>query len=487
MEMSRGFGLYLLAILLVVVVACSVVISQPVISDTDPSTYAIIPLLMLPVFALFMLKEKEHIVPSARGNDVALGIMIFAAFIALILYMHSLLGPLFFSYRIDILLIPIAIAALAVLIFGSSNLGRFVPIALYALFASPLMFYPVVAANLNFASLNTVAIYYPAKLLFGGLTYSAPITLYLNGYAVSIGNTCIGLGALLALFMLLVPIAYLFDGKARDKALWLCLGIALMLALNYLRMLAITLAWFTYGPNAGILYVHSIAGQLIFYAIPVVMVLVAGKFGLGILRAGRSKGRYSYNRTGIAAAVILSVFALLVSLSYIGATVMPLVSIGQNPSFTSASESQLYSAYISYNGTAYSVLGNQSSSVAILLGNSTSTPVTFVFAAQNSTAEHDFLSNVSQSGWKEYLSGGNIAYVYGGADGYVYHAQVPYLQGGTYYVIDMYGVAPLHPVTGCIGGYDLFYDTITNLAELNINALSGSIDAGFCTISGYLK
>ena len=74
-EMGRGFGLYLFTALLILVIVCSILISQFYISDSDASTYVIMPLLMLPLFALFMLKEKDALRPDVHRRDIALGAM----------------------------------------------------------------------------------------------------------------------------------------------------------------------------------------------------------------------------------------------------------------------------------------------------------------------------------------------------------------------------------------------------------------------------
>ena len=43
---------------------------QPGISDNNPSTYVIIPILMLPIFFIFKLKEK--ILPEVKRKDISL-------------------------------------------------------------------------------------------------------------------------------------------------------------------------------------------------------------------------------------------------------------------------------------------------------------------------------------------------------------------------------------------------------------------------------
>ena len=102
-------------------------------------------MLMIPLFALFMM--KENIAPKTDMRSLALGAILFLLFIVLGQYFRNYLSYLFFSYRIDMLLFPIAIFSLAALLFGSGNLKKFSFLAIYALFASPLLLLPVIGLN----------------------------------------------------------------------------------------------------------------------------------------------------------------------------------------------------------------------------------------------------------------------------------------------------------------------------------------------------
>ena len=411
MKIGKGFGLITFTALLIVLLIFSISITQSYVSDTDASTYVIVPMLMLPIFAVFMLKNSERMVPRVDNRSVVLGTVLFLIFIAMILDLRAYLGPLFFSYRINTLLLPVAIAALATLIFGIKNLGKFAWIAVYALFASPLILIPVINMNLNFASVNSLLIYYSTAALFHGLTFVSPITLAYGGNQISIGNSCIGIGALIALVFFMLPIAYFLKGGLGKKLLWILSGFLLMLFLNFMRMLLITVAWFTYGPSQSILNVHAIAGQIIFYGIILLMIILVGKYGLSYPKIGLGKKRLNYSSIGITTAIILSILYFLISMSYSGSSQVSLNSIAQNATFNWRSISTIYSSYLSYNGTSSSVLGSGNRSVAIAMGNQSNISAVAIFG-QNGTAMSRLDSNRSLVGWKEYLHEGNIAYLY---------------------------------------------------------------------------
>ncbi len=494
-EISRGgsFGLYLITALLALVIACSVAITQPYISDTDASTYIIMPLLMLPVSALFMLKRSSSLRPAPGPRSIALGIAIFILLIALSLDLRAWLGPAFFSYRVDTLLLPLAVLSLAVLIYGYRNLRAFAWLAVYAAFASPVILLPLINSNLGFASLNTLAVYYPAKLALPNLSFSAPITLRLGINNVAIGNSCIGIGALIGLVMLLIPVAYLLDGSMRSKVLWVAIGAALLIALNYLRLLAIAFAWFFYGPSNSILGVHSVAGQIIFYLTIIVTLLLARWVGLSYPRSRPSRQRSRYGSAGVAAAVAFSIVYFALTLSYLSASSVPLQSLGQNPDFTWGSAPQLHSSYISFNGAVYAAMGMGNRSIALVLENATGpgSSAIALFADKNSTAERDFAKNASSAWqWKEYLNGPYTAYLYRAQNNtVVYHSTVPYRSGAETYLVDMYviGITAQGGSGTCISPYGYFYDLLANLAQLNTNTFNGRVDSSYCFIKNVVS
>ncbi len=494
MRVGKGFGLIAFTALLLVLLIFSISITQQYVSDIDASTYVIVPMLMLPIFAVFMFKHSDRIVPKVDAKSIVLGTVLFAVFIIMILDLRAYLGPLFFSYRMDMLLLPIAIAALATLIFGSDNLDRFVWIAIYALAASPLLLLPVINMNLNFASANSLAIYYSAKVFFNGVTFISPITVAYNGHQISIGNSCIGIGALIALVLLLLPIAYFLDGSNRKKLLWVLSGFLLLVLLNFIRMLAITFAWFKYGPNQSILDVHAVVGQIIFYAVVLVMIFVAGKYGLSYPKIGLGRRRRSYNAAAISIAVIFSVLYLFISASYSGSTPISITSISQNASLNWKSAGVLYSTYLTYPGVAYSTLGAGNRSAAIVLVNSSGNRnrIIAVFG-QNGTG---FLNNLNYSyalaGWKEYINRGSIAYLYQfntNPKTLVYYSSIVYPQGQDNYLFGMYIVKTGYSGnnSSCLSAYDVFYDDVANIAELNPNAFNLAMDNGYCSISGVVR
>lgn len=131
---GRNIAMAVFLAAIVIVLATSFFVTPLTISDSDPSTYVIVPLLMLPLFALFTIKTNP--IPKVSRKDIAVGSALFALYIIITLALRFTLSFEFISYRIDLLLLPIAIAALAALTFGLENVPKFKGVLLYALLAS---------------------------------------------------------------------------------------------------------------------------------------------------------------------------------------------------------------------------------------------------------------------------------------------------------------------------------------------------------------
>jgi exosortase/archaeosortase family protein len=139
------------------------------------------------------------------------------------------------------------------------------------------------------------------------------------GSSIAISTTCVSIGTFLALFMFLLPLAYLYDGRLGKKALWLVSGVVLILLLNILRMLTVVLIWVYYGIGSAANTFHLFAGQFLFYLAIIVMLLVSGRYALGLERLGKDTRKdlarfYMTKRKGIYATVALLLALALVSL-----------------------------------------------------------------------------------------------------------------------------------------------------------------------------
>ena len=357
---------------------------QPAISDTDPSTYVIIPILMLPIFLIFKLKEK--ILPEVKKKDIAIGILLSIAGIALTAYLKYALSFEFSAFGLGFLILPIFVATFTILAYGIKNLKRFRSVIIYSIFTSPIVLLPVLMQNQAFTSINSAVVYWIEKLFIPALKFSPPITITLNNVSIGIGQTCVGLGAIFGLLFMLVPIAYFYNGANKDKAKWVISGIVLLLLLNIARMSIITSLWFATGPSQTLLTIHLFIGVLLFYLTLIIMILAARRFGLEVPLFNNSKGKKS-KEYGYALATVVVIGIIYYAIFSYGNSYISPMNLTLNPSFnfTQNYTVQYFNSAVKMkNYTSEILIYDNNSAVTMYLYNKTTTDrnVTLVILAK---------------------------------------------------------------------------------------------------------
>ncbi|MDE1824849.1 MAG: exosortase/archaeosortase family protein [Candidatus Micrarchaeota archaeon] len=472
------------------------------INNLDASSYVIVPIIMLPLFALFLFKEK--IEPQFDLIGIALGIAAFVAFLLLIIVAKLYFQYSFLSYRFDMLLFPIAIFSLALVLFGTRNLRRFRAIAAYSLLASPLALFSMLQLNPVFAQANSIFVYSVLHLFSSSIRYLPPFSISAGSYVIGIGEACAGIAVFVALALFMIPIAYLLEGRDRSKVYWVASGFVLLVALNLVRMGSIAGVWLLSGPDSAVSFVHSFAGILLFYFAIIAMVLLAGRYGLRFPRINKrmQKGRKSTVPRGwelqFAIALILPVLYLLVSLDYPSAINIPIstlinhVPVGFN--------GQAVSAIVSGIGISrgnWSVSVSQytnSTEVFLLLYNAT-------FGAQEPAGVAIGSGNISGRLFKTGKVLGKLAFVDSrGLVDQVYEVRLsntvfflsektlPYvIQNDSFTTVNGYVIVPYFGErlgTNCTSNYDTLYTEIAGLAYNNANAsVSSQIMGAYCVAS----
>lgn len=477
MRYDKYFGVIVFAILIMLAIATSLYITPLSISDSDPSTYVIVPILMLPLFALFMAKERIR--PEVRAKDILLGISAFVLLVAFTIYLRFEFSYLFLSYRLDMLLFPLLILSFAFLLFGSGNIGRFKAIAIYSILASPLLLTPFIAANQGFAVFNTMAVYSVARLFIHNLAYIAPITIAANGHQLGIGQTCVGVGVLIGIVFFLLPIAYLYKGGVGRKALWVFSGVLLLFLLNYMRMLGITLGWIIYGPSEAILGIHLFAGILLFYLSIIVIILIAGRYGL-VIGSGRRErrarsSRSTYGAVGVVVAVLIGFAYFAFTYNYSTASYTSPIYLNRDlsPQFTNQTVAQMIPSLINGSGYNASLWLQTGNSVAVFIwgkGISQSSPLIAYVAYPNASVESGLLSRNTLLGSLNFIDGrgfsGRVYDLESNGTGFVvYDTRLPYVLPGEQASseLSVYLVLPSGEVTGsCGGGYGIAYTYALN-------------------------
>jgi exosortase/archaeosortase family protein len=332
---ARLFGILLLLASFATASLFSFWITNPSVLDTDPSTYIVVVMLMLLLFIVFSYKEKLEFKYSKRNLPLAL--LVFLIYAVILSVLRVSLSYSFISYRLDGLMMPILLASFIILIYGFNGIRKLWIVLVYAAFASPLILIPVLNLNNAFANLNASIVYWFIRL-FGISASKTGLTIFsTSGSSITISTTCVSIGTFVAFVLFLIPLAYLYDGKLAKKFYWVISGILLIVALNLLRMLTIALIWINYGITSAVNIFHLFAGQLIFYAAIIIMILIAGKYGLELgrkmRRQAKEKTKHRLNRDwriATLACILIVLCILFLSYSYLDAAYAPALLFSGN-------------------------------------------------------------------------------------------------------------------------------------------------------------
>ncbi len=490
-EMRKTY-IAIFEIALIIMLANSFLATPSSILDTDPSTYIIVPIIMIPLFAVFLFKNR--IKSDVQTKDIALGLVLFAAFMLSIFYLRYVFSFMFIEFRLDMLLFPLAIASIVVTVFGIKNINAFKALMIYALFASPILLTPIFSLNQGFASMNALMVYNIMHQLDRNATFVPPISIEENGYTIGIGESCAGIGALIGLIFFLIPVAYLFDGKAGNKVLWVFSGAFLFLLLNLLRMFGIGVAWLYYGPNASASLVHMFAGMLIFYIVIIVMLLIAGVFKLKVPRLEKAKTKKKA-REGFKLITLLAVaYAILyyfVSLNYpLSFYVSPYLTFSRIP-LNGTPFANFISSNVNatgYKEASYTI--NNSSDIILLVNGTfnTTSPLAMLITPPNKEAENALFSNSTVIAKETYLGGyglnTNVYKIYSNHTSFfIIIKDQPYIYNNIYGVLAEYAIMP--EIAGNLGikcryslPYNFFY-SLFNFGFYN-STTESELESAYC-------
>ena len=420
-----------------------------VIQDTDPTTYVVVVLLMVFVMLFFSVKEELSISRDKRG--IVYGSLMLLAYILIVSYLRLWLSFIYYSYRIDALLLPILLSGIIISVFGLGGIRKLWKQVVYALFASPLLLIPIIDANTKFVNSVAYITYTLMNLvkepvIRNGIIITAPST-----YSISIASTCADLGAFIAILMFLIPIAYFYNGRLRNKAYWIVSGVALFFVFNIARMFTISTVWVYYGINSAISLFHAFAGQILFYIAIIAMLLIAGKMGLHLPKGNKpattrkrvnAQDRHMFYAAAFA--LLIGVIGLVFTLPYQSASYHPFTSFNTTVSSNTTALYRIVVTPLESAGMNMSILGSNNRTAILAMSNATysKTNPLYVVATVENGSSYATLSNYSRAlyGSSVIINNGdtiNSALVYSnGHMFYVNYFTFPYYSLGNGYVID---------------------------------------------------
>jgi exosortase/archaeosortase family protein len=220
------------------------------------------------------------------GRLLGLALVLAALLIGVIVPMTS--GLDFWLLRVDLLSLPVFVAGVIALLFGVRQLWNVRFAVLFLFLAWPAPYLAILADGMTVSVDATVAV---LAFIAALVPLAAPIGgsdgLFLIGRGddaipVAIASACSGANSVVGFALVGVALFAILRGPVRRRVAWLLAGIVLTWLLNVVRIEMIFLVGAVATPQLALNVLHPIAGIIVFNVGLVVMLLLAGRFGLQV-------------------------------------------------------------------------------------------------------------------------------------------------------------------------------------------------------------
>ncbi|MEM3827565.1 MAG: archaeosortase/exosortase family protein, partial [Candidatus Micrarchaeaceae archaeon] len=431
-----------------------------VIQDNDPTTYVVVVMLML--FVMLAFGIKENLALTYRRKDAILGVLALIAYILIVSYVRLLMSFVFYTYRIDALLLPLLLIGIILVIFGTDGVKKLKKQLVYSIFASPVVLLPIIEENTGFVNSVAYLTYWLMKVVGEPVTKSGLTIIAPSSYTISIAATCADLGAFIAVVMFLAPIAYFYIGSRMRKFYWVVSGVLLFFAFNMIRVFSIASIWVYYGIDRAVALFHMFAGQLLFYLAIIIMILIASRFDLHIwigqipqrtkrvyeVKSKQKKVRFYPN---LSMALAIGLLGLAITLPYQNAIYAPLILLNTTQSVSVLTLYRSVGLPLENAEMNLSILEATNSSAILALSNQTynrTNPIYVIAKLEGRAVQYGMLANYSSASGRSalVLSNGitinSAVIISGGRRFYINYFLFPYRQpNGNWNVV----------------GYEMFY------------------------------
>jgi exosortase len=254
--------------------------------QTPLADLALVPLIALALAWVRLRREPTTRPIHDRQVDYIVGFGLIAAAIGLIVLLPATLEMRFWLYRIDLLSLPFFVAGVVTLLWGVRRAwAAKVPI-LFLMLAWPLPYAPLVGdwtdgfTAATAAILRVISQVLPFATAAAGDGMSFTIGSGPTAFAVSVGSACAGVNSLVGFVLLGSALAYIVRGPTGRRLAWLGAGLAIIWALNVVRIEAIFVVGTLFGRAAALDVLHPVAGLIIFNLGVLGMLYAVSRFGL---------------------------------------------------------------------------------------------------------------------------------------------------------------------------------------------------------------
>lgn len=265
---------------------------QTVGYDTPLAYIGLVPVLAAGLAALRRRPRSEpHI--HDRQLDYILGVPLMAVAIAVVALLPSAMGEMYWVDRIDLLSLPLFVAAATILLFGTRVAWRQKAAIAYLLLAWPWPYTTLLLGALGgFTSVTLSGLRLALKVLpvasaVPGADNAGVFQVAYHGhhFPISVVTACSGVDGMVGFLLVGLLFSAVVEGPKLRKGLWLAAGLVLLWTTNLGRLLLIFWVGGLAGEHVAINVLHPVAGIIIFCIGIVLMVVLLKPFGLRLADA----------------------------------------------------------------------------------------------------------------------------------------------------------------------------------------------------------
>jgi exosortase/archaeosortase family protein len=286
---ARGLPLRAAAIIGLVLIAYNyslITLARGLGLQTPLAYLALVPVIAVGLAAARLRIEPRQIPIHDRQVDWIVGLGLLGLASAVLILVPDPTTSTFWLQRLDLLTLPVFVAGLIALLFGVRRAWSLKGPLAFLLLAWPVPYNLFLASGTGwFTDLTAGLIAAVTRIVPIARVSPADDTLYFigsgaQGFSVSISSACAGMNSVVGFLLIGTAMLFVVRGPAIRRALWLTIGLAIIFALNVVRILGILVVGAAFGQGAAIDVLHPVAGLLIFNFGVLAMVLLVPRFGL---------------------------------------------------------------------------------------------------------------------------------------------------------------------------------------------------------------
>jgi exosortase/archaeosortase family protein len=257
--------------------------------ETPLAYLGLVPIMALGLALLRARPAADEPTIHDRQVDVIVAIPLLAAAVLIVTALPARLSSLFWVWRVDLLSMPFFVAAVVTLVFGVRALWRLRVAIGFLLLAWPLPYTAFLSRWLDgFTGLTISGLteslkhWHVATPATGSDGSLFQVVHAGKPFVLSVASSCSGVNGVVGFLLVGVAFTSLVRGRRSLKLLWLVSGIALIWALNVVRLLLIFWAGSRYGEHVAVDGLHPVIGLVLFCAGIAVMALTMPLFRLSV-------------------------------------------------------------------------------------------------------------------------------------------------------------------------------------------------------------